>query len=251
MRLLIFDVKGEFGHFKKFNSTSSPMTYVIPTPTALRGMLGALIGLGREQCISEITKENSTFAIQVVGKIKKQGYSTNLINTKEHFYRIKTRTQVRYELLVNPHYRIYAKLNSGLFELVKDVLEKEKFKFFPYLGLANMTAKIDRVEEGVLINKKSNGQYVEVHTAINLNNYGNISFEQVENQRLSTAILPLSIELDNSDKLTGGSKAENDLPKNRITKEYGEILVETNGNPIKVLIEEYYEVPGFGNIVFI
>ena len=46
--VLIFDIQGEYGHFRKYNTTTSPLTYSIPTSTAIAGILGAILGMERE-----------------------------------------------------------------------------------------------------------------------------------------------------------------------------------------------------------
>ena len=43
--LLIFDIRGEYGHFRKYNTTTSPLTYSIPTRTAIAGILGAILAI--------------------------------------------------------------------------------------------------------------------------------------------------------------------------------------------------------------
>ena len=46
--ILIFDISSEFGHFRKYNTTTSPLSYSIPTRTAVAGILGAILGMERE-----------------------------------------------------------------------------------------------------------------------------------------------------------------------------------------------------------
>ena len=46
--ILIFDIQSEYGHFRKYNTTTSPLTYSIPTRTAIAGILGAILGMERE-----------------------------------------------------------------------------------------------------------------------------------------------------------------------------------------------------------
>ena len=48
MKCLVFDIKGDYGHFKKYYTTSSPLTFSIPR-TTVSGMIGALIGLDKEE----------------------------------------------------------------------------------------------------------------------------------------------------------------------------------------------------------
>ena len=47
MKCLVFDIKGDYGHFKKYYTTSSPLTFSIPPRTTVSGMIGALIGRSR------------------------------------------------------------------------------------------------------------------------------------------------------------------------------------------------------------
>lgn len=89
--LLIFDIKGEYGHFRKYNTTTSPLTYSIPTRTAIAGMLGAILGMEREICdglypegaepVQEFfSKEQSGVAVQIINPVKKENVGFNLIN---------------------------------------------------------------------------------------------------------------------------------------------------------------------------
>jgi len=38
METLVFDVKGDLGHFRKFYTTSSPLTFSFPPPPTVRGI---------------------------------------------------------------------------------------------------------------------------------------------------------------------------------------------------------------------
>ncbi|MBK8664241.1 MAG: CRISPR-associated protein Cas5 [Ignavibacteriales bacterium] len=102
MKTLIFDVTGEFAHFRKFNTTSSPLTYLIPTRTAVAGLLGAIVGFGREEFYEYFLREKAEIAIQAKNKLTKQGYAFNLINTKEGMNRIKAVPRLSLSLWLNP-----------------------------------------------------------------------------------------------------------------------------------------------------
>ena len=112
LRLLVFEISGEYGHFRKFNTTSSPLTYAIPTRTALIGILGAILGIEREKSsgvfpegkkplIEQFARTESRFAVQILNPIKKVNIGFNLLDTgKSHssFFNIKNRTQIEFEL---------------------------------------------------------------------------------------------------------------------------------------------------------
>ena len=81
-QVLVFDISGEYGHFRKFNTTSSPLTYSIPTHTALAGILGAILGIERESStgvfpegvipVNELfSPDTRNFGIQILNPIKK------------------------------------------------------------------------------------------------------------------------------------------------------------------------------------
>ncbi len=87
--VLIFDISSEYGHFRKYNTTTSPLTYSIPTRTAIAGILGAILGMERE--IAEgifpdgaipvqefFSKMNSDIAVQIINQVKKENVAVNL-----------------------------------------------------------------------------------------------------------------------------------------------------------------------------
>ncbi|WP_081641707.1 CRISPR-associated protein Cas5 [Thermus thermophilus] len=48
LRALRFVLKGKRAHFRRFYTNSSALTYPVPPPSALQGLLGAALGLGPE-----------------------------------------------------------------------------------------------------------------------------------------------------------------------------------------------------------
>ena len=44
-KVLVFDIWSEYGHFKKPYTTTSPLTFSIPSRTALTGIIGAILGI--------------------------------------------------------------------------------------------------------------------------------------------------------------------------------------------------------------
>jgi CRISPR-associated protein Cas5h len=57
MKVLVFDVWGEFGHFRKHYTTTSPLTYSIPPRTAIAGMIAAIEGFGKDEYLQYFSKE--------------------------------------------------------------------------------------------------------------------------------------------------------------------------------------------------
>lgn len=251
MKILIFDVSGEFAHFRKFNTTSSPLTYTIPTRTAVTGLLGAILGIGREVFYDHFLKEKASVAIQVLKPIRKQGYGFNLINTKEGMYRIKNRTQVRFEFVADPAYRVFfTQSDPALLANLKERIERKDFTFQPYLGLAQMTSDVTFVDFIDASDVKSSGEPVDIISAVNLGLCTGKKIEIDPELKYTSAIMPMEMVIDKDDT-TVKPAAVGVLPKNRKTTEYAEVIYEASGKPVRVMVESFINVPGYGNILFL
>ena len=249
--VLIFDISSEYGHFRKYNTTTSPLTYSIPTRTAIAGVLGAILGMERETSngvfpdgaipVQEFfSKQNSDIAVQIINPVKKENVAINLINTgsRETFYNLTKagRTQIDFELLKDLKYRIFLTLNKqDVFDELCERIKAKNHHFSPYLGLAQFTASIDYVENtkaNLLENVKK--EFIDIMTAVNL--------LKIKDKN--------SIEFNNS-AMYSANNMPIEMNRNREIQEYSEILIEKNGKPIKVKVENYYKIENYGNILFL
>lgn len=246
--LLIFDIKGEYGHFRKYNTTTSPLTYSIPTRTAIAGILGAILGMEREirdgvypegaEPVQEFfSKERSDMAVQIMRPVKKENIGFNLINTKTSFYDLTRagRTQIEFELVKDVHYRIYLSMaDEQKFEELTERIKNKRHHFTPYLGLAQFTAQVDFVQRAMTYEVASNGEFTEIVTAVNMSKLrGEPPVEFQREYFYSANNMPIAMNRD------------------REVLEYSEVLIEKNGNPLRVRVSDYYTVDGVGNILFL
>lgn len=137
MKVLVFDVWGEFGHFRKHYTTTSPLTYSIPPRTAIAGMIGAIEGFGKDEYLQYFSKENANIAVKISRPIKKTRIAENLIDTKiaPMMSRIKTRTQIRFEVLKDTKYRIYFSHSSEeVYNKLYSMLKEHKSVYTLCLG---------------------------------------------------------------------------------------------------------------------
>ena len=250
-KILIFDISSEYGHFRKYNTTTSPLTYSIPTRTAIAGILGAILGIERElkdgvypegiTPVQELfSKKNADIAIQIINPVKKENVAINLINTKKSFYDLTKagRTQIEFELFRDSKYRIFFSMENDI-ELFNEITERiidKKHHFSPYLGLAQFTATIEYVDtrEAVLRDNQKK-ESVEIITAVNLS-----LLNEEENP----------VEFD---YLAMYSANNMPMEMNRIreVQEYSEVLIEKNGNTINAKPRKYYYIEDYGNILFL
>mgnify|MGYP001601988865 CR=1 FL=1 len=247
--ILIFDIQSEYGHFRKYNTTTSPLTYSIPTRTAIAGILGAILGMERElrdgvypegaEPVQEFfSKDKSDIAVQIMRPVKKENIGFNLINTKNWntYYTIPIgRTQIEFELVKDVHYRIYLAMeDKAKFEELSERIIHKRHHFTPYLGLAQFTTLVDFVRKATAQHVQGNGDFIEIITAVNMSKLQ--GEPPVEFQReffYSANNMPIAMNRD------------------REVLEYSEVLIEKNGNPLKVKISNYYTIDGVGNILFL
>lgn len=250
--ILIFDISSEYGHFRKYNTTTSPLTYSIPTRTAIAGVLGAIFGMEREIAdgvypdgtmpVQEyFGKANCEMAVQILYPVKKENMAVNLINTagaREHFYNLTKagRTQIEFELLKEPRFRVYLAMNDlDALNKLAERMRLKKHHFSPYLGLAQFTATIDFVEMTRAERILSNGsEFVEFITAVNL----------------TKVVGEPPVEFDYS-AMYSANNMPMEMNRVREVQEYSEILIEKNGQPVKARVKEYYRVNNYGNILFL
>ena len=85
-KILVFDVWGEYAHFRKYYTTTSPLSFSIPPRTAISGLMGAIIGLSKDEYLKYFSKEQAQIAVRILNPIKKVRLAENLINTKDDYF---------------------------------------------------------------------------------------------------------------------------------------------------------------------
>lgn len=130
MKGLAFDVKGSIGHFRRPDTTATQMTYPFITPTAAKGLVGAILGIEdfvtADQVGIELLRPVRTAAQQMSMLGKDGGTAFNRPTT--------------IELLVNPAYRIYYTGTEYTGQLT-EALTEERAVYTTYLGAAYALTK--------------------------------------------------------------------------------------------------------------
>ena len=238
MKILVFDIWGDYGHFKKIYTTTSPLTYDIIPKTTIYGILGAILGFDKNEYLLYINKNTVNIALRILNPIKKVNFASNLINTKENcFIPIKKkghepRTRIRFEMLKNPKYRLYVNIKDDkLYNKLKKLLEEHKTIYTPYLGISELIANFKYVGEFDAVNLKNN-DFIDVHSVIRKTDIIEIDFD-FESEYLFT-------------------KIPNEINEERLTTEYIDIFYEKNGNPTRYKLKEYWSIPELNeNITFL
>lgn len=188
-RVLIFDIKGPFAHFRKYYTNSSSLSYVFPPRTVVTGLIAGLLGYPNERAKSEkiyyeiFNSDRCKVAVALLTGIKKFMQTVNYIKTKtdkESKYSFEalitgTRgasTQIPLEILMSNSetiqeltYRVYF-YHCDIYSDLKNRLTENKFVYPPYLGISEFLATIKYIAEGEI--EINNIDTVEIKTVCRL-----------------------------------------------------------------------------------
>lgn len=247
--VLVFDVFGDLGYFRKYFTTSSPLTFDFPPKTSLTGIIGAIIGLDYEK---RYTIFQSKIGLRILNQPRKIIFGVNWLNTKWRdseilektsewfkimgieptkevlsFTGLNRHTQAGIELLIEPKYRIYYPKTNPYAEELNDMLSNHK-SFYPlYLGNSEFLADykfIGELKQKKILDSKD---YVEIHSIINtelLNTTTTSPIKIKEKQKLIKINAPQTMVSD------------------RKTIKYSDFIYDLEGNPIETCIKEYYSI---------
>jgi len=247
-KVLVFDVWGDYAHFRRFYTTTSPLSFPIPPRTALCGLIGAIIGLEKEgnDYLKYFSIKSAYIALRLLNPIKKTVIAENLINTKNArgpgMNLIINRTQIRFEFLKNQKYRIYfyyTDEEDSLYQKLKYNLINHKTKYTPCLGLSENIANFKFVGEFEIKNLSPSDVHIPISTVIPLQKISSdngIFFER-EGEYFSIRV---PVELNTK----------------RVVTKYSDIIFDRKRRPIRAKLTEPYAIINYPdgrseNIVFI
>jgi CRISPR-associated protein Cas5h len=144
MRAVSFDVEGDFAAFRDPSVTTNQTVQIIPSKSAVIGLIGAMIGVERSNSLDELycqeylnILKTTSIGIKVRTQPSKVTFFTNHRSLKEE----KTKP-FKTELLTRPHYTIFVKSEEKTIDSLLDTLETKNFKYSPTLGHSYCMARI-------------------------------------------------------------------------------------------------------------
>lgn len=146
---VVFEVASDMAHFRRPYAITTALTFPAPPRTALCGLVGAIVGLPKNECLAWFGDDQAVFAVQMLEPLKTGHVSLNLLDTKGtktvagiptfRPKEVNPHTIMRYEIIRSPRYRVFfahAELGSRL----ADYVANERSYYTPCLGLAWMIA---------------------------------------------------------------------------------------------------------------
>ena len=234
-KCIVYKIWGDYGHFRKFYTTSSPLTHAFPPKTSIWGMVGAIIGLEKQKYLEYFQSPEVKCGVRINSPIIKTRIAINLIDTKaskRYFSDTTQHTQISMELLKRPEYTIYFyHPNEAIYSALKRNLEKHKTHYTLCLGLSEYIAQFHYLGESTMehvLAANASVKIVDVLSTSKINQY-----EIENNYEYFKETTPAS--MDTMRRPTG----------------YQEFLYERNGLPILCQPKEYYRLESGENVMFL
>ncbi len=239
MRVLVFDLYGDLAHFRKYYTTTSPLTFSFPPPPTIAGILGAIYGASRDDYLDIFGYENCKIALRILNPIKKVRMGINLVNTKDNRYFLlikkknhEPRIQIFTEFVKLPKYRVYFwhQDNKILDKLITMIKSHQSF-YTVSLGLSELLAVFNFI--GIYEAQEIKNSKEEINTIISMSN-----------------ILDKGIEIQ-PDRKYFKEKIPIKMTHERVVEIYDDVIFELEGKTIKALLKTFYQLENGENITFI
>ncbi|NLM96554.1 MAG: type I-B CRISPR-associated protein Cas5 [Halanaerobiaceae bacterium] len=228
MEVLVFDIFGDLGHFKKYYTTSSPLSFSFPPPPTIAGMLSAIAGIDREEYLEVFSPENYKIAIRIKNPIQKWRAGLNIINTKgNNWVPIKKanhgpRSPIKVEFIKKPYYRVYFHhKDRNLFSRVVEFVKDHKSYYTLSLGLSELLADFSFVDLMYFEERKK--EDVEVLSVVPLYHVEDIHINSSGDRKYFKEKMPIIMD------------------KDRIVHRYEDVLFEIDGKPVRLNAKRYWE----------
>jgi len=241
MKVLAFDVWGDFGHFRKFYTTTSPLTFSFPPPPTIAGILGAIYGTNKNtnEYLRVFGGNKCKITLQILGPAKKVRLGLNLLETKGTNLRLPMsdrnlapRTQIRTEFLRDPHYRIYVSHEDDtVFNALCKNIKEHRSVFTLSFGLSELLSGFNYV--GLYsCEEVTGGDVVELFTPITMGNLIQNGLEIEPGKKYFKEKMPIKMNQE------------------RVVEKYDDVIFEPNGKTIKAKVKDYCRLENRENITF-
>jgi CRISPR-associated protein Cas5h len=236
--LVVFDIFADYAHFKRPYTTTSPVTWPVPSKPTLYGMMAAIAGLDKESYLDHFYNRDVLVGIRIKNPIHKCYIAENLINTKEGMAKIKNRTQIKIEFLKHVAYRIY--VYHPLEEISRTLiqnLEAHKSHYTFSMGLSECIANFAWVGiyPSLSRSQQDSGDFQEIHSVIPVAALGDT--DPVIRFDPGKEIFRVA--------LTAEMNGEREI------QQMIDIIYERSGSTIAARVRNWQEIPGLGEQILL
>ena len=150
MKGFLFDIKGNWAHYRKPETNNNPLTHDFITKTALLGLVGAVLGIERKEMAQLFPQlsEDLLYGVYIKTTVKKESWAFTLRYVVDFFQKAPKQM----EFLKNPENRVALALknerSSRYFNEFQLAVQSHEARFTPVLGLHNCPAELIFVAAG-------------------------------------------------------------------------------------------------------
>ena len=221
VEVVFCDLRGKFGHFRRFYTNSSSLSYPIPPPTVVRGVIGAALGLERDVYQERLAALRMGIGVRQPLRMIMQTVNALMVKgaTDKELRGFTARTQIPTQLLLPDTQQAewdHAALCYRLVLVPPPWLPAEELAaalrapvYPPALGVAYCLTRYEGVEvrEGTL--GKDDAELTEYHGALEADAIIEFALDDRVRRKLSRDRYPL--RLDGSRRLVAATDLIVDL----------------------------------------
>lgn len=238
IKVLAFDIWADFGYFRKFYTTTSPLTFSFPPPPTIAGILGSIFGTDKYSNEHLKHFNQCRIGLRIINPTQKIRIGINLAETKGKNIIIpmiekNPRTQIRTEFLKNPKFRIYVgieKENETFKTLVQRIKQHESV-YTVSMGISELLA---------------NFSYVSLFEA---ELFSNSNLIDLSSPILASNLLTNDLELEQGKKYFK-EKMPIIMNQERIVEKYEDVIFEPDGKTIRARVKTYCRLSDGENVSF-
>lgn len=151
MKGSILKITGNWAHFKKPETNNNPLTHDFITKTALVGMIGAVLGIERNEMrsIFPVLTSGLLYGVQVVNPVKKISWG---FTSRSAIHPTGVGSPKYFEILKEPQFRVAISLKETIADIFYShfikAIKQSKSTYDPVLGWHNCPAELHLEEEG-------------------------------------------------------------------------------------------------------
>ncbi len=176
---MIFDIWGDYGHFKKIYATTSAVSYSVPPKTSLYGYMGAILGLSKTEnaYLTAFSNKQCLVGISVVNPVVMKRLGTNLRPNLNRTSDNPKPTMVEY--VHQPKYRLYVShSDSAFYSELRAALQEHRSVYTPSLGLASLVSNFGWISEANA-ELMTSTTHVPIHSVIPKSRLIELNFQQL------------------------------------------------------------------------
>lgn len=158
MKGLQLIIEGNWAHFKRPETDNNPISYDFITKSAFIGLIGAVLGINREEMrpLFPQISEDLLYGVQILNPIKKISIAFTLHNA----VKLSEKAPKHMEFLKSPKFLVAVAISNDrskeLFVEFTKAVKNSEAKFTPVLGIHNCPASLQFISEGEFSEKLPN-----------------------------------------------------------------------------------------------